>query len=208
MTLTRFFLPCTLASNLMKPSKSLSWVIFSVMVLAAGAGWILLSRADPGDTTSGMIPAPRAEFLAPQFTLKTSDDQTVSLSDLRGRPVLVNFWASWCTPCQAEMPAMQRVYQDFKGQGLEILAVNATYQDDPQVALNYVLEHELTFPILYDSNADSARLFQVRALPTSFFIDEQGIIRDVVVGGPMAEALLRIRVKELLENHSQTQERQ
>jgi len=190
----------------MKPTKPSLWVVFSLFILAVGAGWILLSRTGPDTTTDGKIPAPRTGFLAPQFTLYNQQGQPVRLSDLRGRPVLINFWASWCTPCQAEMPAMQKVYQDYQDQGLEILAVNTTYQDDPQAVASFVQEHSLSFPILLDTDATAAGQYQVRALPTSFFVDADGIIRDVVVGGPMAEALLRIRVEQLIGRQAPLQE--
>jgi peroxiredoxin len=97
------------------------------------------------------------------------------------------------------MPAMQRLYQDYQELGFEILAVNSTVQDRPDQARAFTEELGLTFPILYDSEGDVTRQYQVRALPTSFFIDPQGIIQEVVVGGPMAEALLRVRAERLLE---------
>jgi peroxiredoxin len=96
------------------------------------------------------------------------------------------------------MPALEKVYQDYHASGLEILAVNNTAQDDPQKALKFAKRLDLTFPILFDSDASVGNLYQVRALPTTFFIDAQGIIHDVVVGGPMSEALLRVRVQELM----------
>lgn len=190
----------------MKTTKPSSWVIFSLFILAVGAGWILLSRTNAETTPAGKIPAPRTGFLAPQFTLYNQQGQPVQLSDLRGRPVLINFWASWCTPCQAEMPAMQKVYQDYKDEGLEILAINTIYQDDPQAVTSFVQEYGLSFPILLDTDATAAGQYQVRALPTSFFVDANGIIRDVVVGGPMAEALLRIRVEQLIGSPAPLQE--
>jgi peroxiredoxin len=97
------------------------------------------------------------------------------------------------------MPAMQKVYNDFKDQGLVILAVNATDQDSISAASGFVDSLGLTFPILLDPNGEVSQAYELRALPTSFFIDGQGLVREVVVGGPMAEALLRIRVQQLLE---------
>jgi peroxiredoxin len=142
---------------------------------------------------------PQVGFQAPDFELENSTGETIRLSELRGRPVLVNVWASWCPPCRAEMPAMQTVYQQYQDQGFIVLAVNATDQDDRQDALDFAQEWQLSFPILFDTQGQVSRQYQVRSLPTSFFIDPQGVIREVVVGGPMAEALLRIRVEQLLE---------
>lgn len=174
------------------------WNILVTLALVAGSAWIWLSRADPAESTQGGIPAPQAGFLAPDFSLLTADGEELRLSQLRGQPVLVNFWASWCPPCKAEMPAIQRAYQDYQDQGFIVLGVNAANQDDREEALAYLARQNLTFPILFDEGGRAAQLYQVRALPTSFFVDARGIIREVVVGGPMSEALLEVRVKQLL----------
>ncbi|HEX9617521.1 MAG TPA: TlpA disulfide reductase family protein [Anaerolineales bacterium] len=171
----------------------------SIAFLLVSAAWVWASAAPPGSTTGGRIPAPRPGFLAPDFRLQTLEGETAGLADLAGRPVLINLWASWCPPCRAEMPAMQRVYEDFKGQGFEILAVNATDQDNLPSARAFVDSLGLTFPILLDPSGEVSAAYELRALPTSFFVDRQGVIREVVVGGPMSEALLRIRVQQLFE---------
>ncbi len=173
--------------------------IISVCILLAGAGWIWISKATPGSTSGGEITAPSQGFKAPDFTLQTLDGQTVSLSDLRGKSILINIWASWCPPCKSEMPAFERVYNDYKNQGFVILAVNATNQDTLANASQFVNQNRLTFPILLDSEGVVSQSYQLRSLPTSFFIDREGVIRDVIVGGPMSEALLRIRIENLLE---------
>jgi cytochrome c biogenesis protein CcmG, thiol:disulfide interchange protein DsbE len=177
-----------------------NWPLFSIFVLLAGAAWIWASAAPPGSTTGGRIPAPKAGFLAPDFLLKDPQGETLQLSELAGQPVLVNLWASWCPPCRAEMPAMQRVYEEYQAQGFVILAVNATDQDNLNAANAFVESLGLTFPILLDPTGEASAAYEVRALPTSFFIDREGIIREVVIGGPMSEALLRIRVQQILES--------
>jgi peroxiredoxin len=170
-----------------------------IVVLLVGATWIWLSRTTVEESTQGRIPAPQAGFLAPDFSGTTLTGERLTLSELRGKTVLVNVWASWCTPCRAEMPAMERVYRDFRSKGFEILAVNAASQDDPAEAKAFVQEQGLTFPVLIDMDGQVSSLYQISSLPTSFFIDAQGVIREVVIGGPMSEALLRIRIQQLLE---------
>ena len=168
-------------------------------ILALGLVWIFLSADSSGASTNGLIPAPQKGFLAPNFTLETLDGETVTLSDLRGQAVVVNLWATWCPPCRAEMPALQKVYVEYKERGLVILAVNSTVQDERQAIPAFIAEYGLTFPVLLDVNNEAGRLYQLRSLPSTFFIRRDGIIHEVVIGGPMAEALLRTRIEEILK---------
>src|SRR5512141_2878583 len=101
-----------------------NWNLFSMLVLLISAGWVVFTPQPEGAVTGGKIPAPREGFLAPDFSLQDIQGRPVRLSDLRGKPVLINLWASWCPPCQAEMPALQKVYESYAAQGLIILAVN------------------------------------------------------------------------------------
>ena len=113
--------------------------------------------------------------------------------------MILNLWTSWCGPCKAEMPALEAVWADYREQGLVVLAVNSTINDGARAASAFAEAQGLTFPILMATGGEVSRLYGLRSLPTSFFIDPQGVIREVVVGGPMAEALLRVRARQLLE---------
>ena len=170
-----------------------------IIILAAGLAWIFLSADRTGTATASEIPAPREGFLAPDFQLQTIEGETITLSELKGQAVLVNLWATWCPPCRAEMPAMQKLYDEYKGQGFEVLAVNMTYQDDPSAILPFLRENNLTFPVLLDQTGGMARSYELRSLPSSFFINREGKIHEVVIGGPMSEALLRTRIESILE---------
>jgi cytochrome c biogenesis protein CcmG/thiol:disulfide interchange protein DsbE len=187
----------------MKPYPFQNWTYISAIILLISAGWIWLSASPAGATTQGAIPVPRQGFQAPDFSLSNTQGEIVRLSSLRGQPVIVNLWASWCTPCKAEMPAIQKVYEQYADQGLVVLGVNATNQDNIQVATQFVEDYGLTFPILLDMDGQVSRLYLLNALPTTFFIDGHGNIQEVVVGGPMAEALLKIRVEQLIEKTAQ-----
>lgn len=176
-----------------------NWTLFSIVILTVSAGWMVFSPPPPSAVTGGRIPAPREGFLAPDFTLQDAQGQTLTLSDLRGRPVLLNLWASWCAPCKAEMPAMQEVYETYEDQGFTILAVNTTFQDQQESALAFSQSLGLTFPILFDLDGEVSAQYQVRAMPTSFFIDAEGVVQRTVIGGPMSEGLLRAEIEKLLK---------
>jgi peroxiredoxin len=173
-------------------------IIYS-LILLLGLAWIFLSADRSGTSTAGQTPAPQQGFLAPDFELNTPTGETVRLSDLRGQAVLVNLWATWCPPCRAEMQAIETVYNEYKDQGFVVLAVNMTYQDNQMDIMPFVTDQGLTFPILLDETGDMANAYQLNSLPSSYFIGRDGIINEVVIGGPMAEALLRTRVEDILK---------
>ena len=175
------------------------YTLLSLLVLVIGAGWIWITRVQPGSATASDIPAPRSGFQAPTFTLESNTGEKFSLVDQKDKVLLINFWTSWCPPCRAEMPAIQQVYEDYQDNGLVVVGVNATDQDDVIEAKSFVSENQLSFPILFDTNGEVSRQYNLHSLPTSYFIDQHGIIQDVVVGGPMAEALLRSRIERMLE---------
>jgi len=174
------------------------WATLMTIVLAAGALWTFLSRVPPAATTGGAPPpSPREAFSAPDFTLDVLGGGQVTLSELRGKVVIVNLWASWCPPCRAEMPAIEKVYRANKDQGLVVLGVNTTFQDSEAEA--FVREFGLSFPITLDRDGAVSRRYQLHGLPSTFFIDRRGVIRSVVVGGPMSEALIQSKVEDLLQ---------
>ncbi|MBK8780506.1 MAG: TlpA family protein disulfide reductase [Anaerolineales bacterium] len=170
-----------------------------ILVLIAGASWIFISAEPAGTSTDAITSAPQAGFTAPDFALKTHAGETYTLSELKGNAVLVNLWATWCPPCRAEMPAIQKMYDEYKDQGFVVLAVNSTIQDSAIEIPAFIAEYDLNFPILLDELGDVSRMYQVRSLPSSYFINRLGIITEVVIGGPMSEALLRTRIEEALK---------
>jgi peroxiredoxin len=125
---------------------------------------------------------PQVDKLAPDFKLQSLDGQTVSLGDFRGKPVLLNFWATWCPPCRAEMPFLQEIYEDkeWSEKGLVILTIDIG--EDPSVVKEFMESYDLSFPVLLDTDQDVALEYNIRAIPTTFFIDKDGIIQDIKVG--------------------------
>ena len=173
------------------------WGVLVAVVLSAGAIWTGLSAVSAQGVSGGATSAPREGFLAPDFRLTLLGGGEVALSELRGQVVIVNLWASWCPPCRAEMPALQEAYEAYRDRGLEILAVNTTYQDSQAAAAGFVQEYGLTFPVPMDQTGEVSRSYLLRALPTSFFIDRDGVIRSVVIGGPMSRTTIQTTVERL-----------
>lgn len=119
------------------------------------------------------------------FTLKDLSGNEVSLSDYKGKKIMLNFWATWCPPCKAEMPDMQKLYEKHKDE-LIILAVNLDPQNDVS---GFVTDMGLTFPILLEGEAAVNEQYKIISIPTSFFIDEKGVIRSKSVGSINLETM-------------------
>jgi peroxiredoxin len=180
--------------------KSIQWNLFSLAILLLCVGLIWFSRVPEGSNISAVIVAPKEGFMAPDFTLPTLEGESITLSDLNGSAILINIWASWCPPCRAEMPAMQSIYEKYHDDGFIILAVNATNQDSLPSVNQFIQSNQLTFPVLLDTDGKVSTSYQLLSLPTSLFVDKNGIVQEVVIGGPMSEALLLDQVKSLLED--------
>ncbi|HZG60044.1 MAG TPA: thiol-disulfide oxidoreductase ResA [Anoxybacillus sp.] len=118
---------------------------------------------------------------APDFALKTLEGKEIRLSELKGKKVILNFWATWCPPCQAEMPEMQNFYEKYN-KDIEILAVNLTSEDSRDKVDSFIKEYGLTFPVVLDEKGDILTLYKISPIPTSYMIDSEGIIRHKYVG--------------------------
>ncbi|WP_312473164.1 redoxin domain-containing protein [Neobacillus sp.] len=120
---------------------------------------------------------------APDFELKTLTGETVKLSSLKGKKVMLNFWATWCPPCKAEMPEMEQFYKQA-GDDIVILAVNIDPQLDVQ---GFVNENKITFPILLDADDKVNETYKILSIPTTYFIDSKGIIKNKFTGSMKLE---------------------
>lgn len=132
------------------------------------------------------------------FQLVATDGRKYKLSDLKGKVVLVNTWATWCGPCVAEMPLFVKAYEKYKDQGFEILAISDDDAADRDQVLRFAKEHRLNFPVLYDEGV-VAKLYDMQGYPGNIFIDRQGNIRYLQVGGFDDERRLEIILNELLK---------
>ncbi|MBS1252411.1 MAG: Thiol-disulfide oxidoreductase ResA [Anaerolineales bacterium] len=131
-------------------------------------------RSSAGVTTS-IGRTPSVGNAAPAFTLKNVEGERVSLSDFKGRPVLINFWATWCGPCRYEMPIIEEMYQKYQDKGFVVLAVDV--EESITVVRSFANSMGLTFPLLLDYKGDvSDNIYRIRAFPTSYFIGRDGQI--------------------------------
>jgi len=125
---------------------------------------------------------------APNFQLQNLDGQSISLNDLKGKPVLVNFWATWCRPCVSEMPYIQEIYEEWSGKGLMVLAINRG--ESSSKVEEFLQSNNLSLPVLLDTNKAVAQRYNIRGIPTTFFIDKEGIIQEIIIGAfPNKEAI-------------------
>ncbi len=162
-----------------------AWVL---LLLVIGPAWIWINRVPQGLAASagGLPPAPAVGHPAPDFTLRTAAGEPLTLSQLRGTPVVLNFWATWCPPCRSELPELDAASKKYAGQ-IAIAGVNQA--EPPEAVQSFAREMDLTFPIPLDTQSQVSRDYGVRSLPTTFFIDRQGIIRQIQIG-PVTEATL------------------
>lgn len=120
------------------------------------------------------------EIQAPDFTLKDLSGNTVSLRELRGKVVFLNFWATWCPPCRLEMPAMEQLHKEFSDQGLVVLAVN--FRESQDDVRSFLKQHGLTFTTLLDEQERAFGLYRAWSLPTTYLINKNGEIVGKVIG--------------------------
>ncbi len=134
-----------------------------------------------------VAPAVEIGKAAPDFTLESLDGDAISLSAFRGRPVLLYFWATWCSYCAESLPQLNEVYSRHRAQGLEVLAIDIL--ESRERVARAVSGLGLSFPVLLDADARASKLYAVRATPTYVFIDRAGVVRDILIGAPRPGAV-------------------
>lgn len=179
------------------------WNIVLLGALLLGSLYIALTRVQPQRavlagapvTAPAADPAPLVDHPAPNFTLTTTEGETLTLGDLKGQVVLVNIWATWCPPCRAEMPTIQATYEQYRDQGFRVLAVNL--QEDAPTVAAFFRSYGLTFAAPLDADGAVSSTYRANVLPSSFFVDRRGVIR-AVYRGPMPRSVLDATVEQLL----------
>ncbi|MBN3522792.1 TlpA family protein disulfide reductase [Paenibacillus apiarius] len=138
--------------------------------LASGTGAVL-----PTET------GPQVGKLAPSFSLTSTNGAAYQVGGKQNKPIFINFWASWCDPCQAEAPDLVKLYAKYKDR-MEMLSVNVTSYDSEDKAKAFVKEYSLVNPVLLDEKGDVFKLYNGIAFPTNVLVDKNGVIRELFIG--------------------------
>jgi peroxiredoxin len=125
---------------------------------------------------------PQKSSPAPDFTLTSLDGLSVTLSEVSGRPVLLNFWATWCPPCRSEMPYFQQIHEDSAWRARELLILAVNIQESAADVRQFVTDNAYTFTVLLDTKAEAARLYNTSSIPATYIIGKDGIIKDSRIG--------------------------
>lgn len=183
----------------MSDRKRLLSLLFVALV---GSVFIVTTRVRPeASSIAAQTPAPIGEarplanHLAPDFVLSDLAGQQIALSELRGKVVLVNIWATWCPPCRAELPMIEEAQRRYGERGFVVLAVNQA--EERALVADFMREYGLSFPVLLDSDGAVSRLYATQALPSSFFIDRQGVIRTLY-RGPLTQSVMAGVIEQLV----------
>ncbi|WP_240353234.1 TlpA family protein disulfide reductase [Cohnella algarum] len=167
------------------------------MILIVTAGLVLIAVMQSKGAYNEA--APKVGFKAPEFQLKGIDGRSYSLSALNGRPVLINFWASWCGPCREEAPDLVRLYAKYNDQ-IEFYGVNATSDDTLEGALSFVQQFQLSFPVLLDREGSVAKQYRIQGYPVTYFVDGKGKIVKIHQGIVSPESLEQTIVQTIRDS--------
>jgi len=177
----------------MKLSRTQSNLLIAV-ILVAGMAWTAASRVPAG---ADQATRDRARRATPGIELDTLDGGKFKLADQVGKPVVVNFWATWCPPCRAELPAFEEVYKNNRDKGLVVVGVDVA--ESPEAVAKFVSDMGLSYPIALDMDGETTELYRIQGMPTTLFIGRDGQIKDTVIGGPLTKAAIESKVAELLK---------
>ncbi len=189
--------------------------VLAILLLSSCSGKATPAVNNPPPATSNLTkPAtpnptqpqnvPQAEMIgkpAPDFQLTDMNGKSVSLSELRGKAILLNFWATWCPFCQAERPTIQQIHQEWQSKRLVVLTVdiiNSRTTETPANLADFMQKNNYSFPVLLDETQIVTKSYFIKQTPTNFLIDKDGIIREVTVGAYSSKAAMEDSLNKIL----------
>ena len=149
-------------------------------LLSLTLGLLLVTSVLPLYAAESLTPVP-SKPPAPAFALPDMDGEVFKLSDYRGQPVIVNFWATWCPPCREELPSMNRAWQKVKDEGIAMIAINVG--EDEDTIFSFMGDYPIDFQMLMDISGNTIKQWPIKGLPTTFVLDPQGRLYYRAIGG-------------------------
>lgn len=170
-----------------------NWILISMIVLLfLSLAWMWLGRMA---TEIGPVSSAVKGAQAPDFAAITEDEAVVRLGDYAGKTLVLNFWASWCVPCQQEMPTFDEIYQEMDLEKVDFLMLNVTATESQEKAQRFLDAKGFSFPVAFDLDNSVSSAYQVNSYPMTYVIDGNGTICQRTVG-IMNEAMLRVAIEE------------
>ncbi|MGG2479974.1 TlpA family protein disulfide reductase [Brevibacillus borstelensis] len=162
-----------------------------VLAIVALSTYLVVGAGSQKETVNEMIAKPEVRYLAPDFQGLSLHGEEMSLAEQKGKPVFLNFWASWCPPCQAEMPDLNALHKTY-GNQVSFIGINTTYNDSEEAARDFVKLYQVDYPIVTDPKGEISKEYQIIAMPTSFVIDGSGKIVYKKMGPVTIEEFERV----------------
>lgn len=176
-----------------------NWIVLALVVLLAGFAVYQNMAAADKEVSLPKETAPRPNYLAPTLSLVGLDGQAYEVGGVRDKVLLINFWASWCGPCEVEAPDIKRLAEKYKTD-LDVYAINVTQQDRMENVKSFVKFHQFDFPVLLDSDGSAANTYRIKGLPTTFLVNPDGVITDAF--NLLNPDELEKRIKELVKKRN------
>ncbi|WP_062104514.1 TlpA family protein disulfide reductase [Bacillus niameyensis] len=171
-------------------------ILYLLLVFSIGVFFLdqyVIGKERSNVTTNQVDVGVQSGQKAVDFQLETRNGAKISLSDYRKKIVFINFWASWCPPCRAEMPHIQEFYEEYQDKDFEVLSVNLTnLERSVDHVEKFIDQYDMTFPVIYDLEGEVDEIYKIQTIPTSIIVDKDGIIRYRLVGPVSKERLMQI----------------
>ncbi len=156
-------------------------IVIILMLIVAGLVLFFIPKEEKGQRAVVAVGLKAPDFELPELDTNRKDSSMIwRFSELKGKVVFINFWASWCDECKKEKPTMQRLYEKMQGKSFQMLTI--AYRDAPEKAMAYMRENGYTMPVLLDDDVKVARNYGVRGVPETYIIDREGIVREKIIG--------------------------